>query len=154
MRLLAQFLPRVCAGGRLLRTDHCFLHYLITVPRIVTTTEYRIIGWMGEFFRSYDSVQYPLNDDVSVNAFSSDSPVAYVVATAGGEDFRYNNKNSGRYLITYEIYFFTIVSYSIQNTPKCMVFYFRSWKCEINVLEWMLTYYADQTYVKAVKLGA
>jgi len=80
------------------KNGHCFLQYLITVPRIVTTIEYRIIGWMGEFFRSYDSVQYPLNDDVSVNhdAFSIDSPVAYVVATAGGEDFRYNNKNSGR----------------------------------------------------------
>ena len=67
---------------------------------------------MGEFFRSFDSVQYPLNDDVSVNAFSSDSPMPYVVVKVKNKEIRYNNKNSSSSFITCEIYLFTIVGYS------------------------------------------
>ena len=71
------------------------------------------MGGDGVFSFSFDSVQYPVNDDVSVNAFSSDSPMADVVGTAGGKEVRYNNKNSSSYFISCEIYLLTIVSYSI-----------------------------------------
>ena len=95
-----------------------------------------------------------MNKYVSVNAFSSDSPMSYALVTAGKEEERYNNKNSTSYYITCKIQFFIIVTYSIQNARKC-IFYLRYWKCEINVSNGMLIYSADQTYVNVtVKLGA
>ena len=78
----------------------------------------------------------------------------YELATAAGEQIRYNNKNSSSYYITCKIHFFIVVSYSIQNARKCMIFSLRYCKCEINVFNGMLIYSADQTYVNVVKLGA
>ena len=74
----------------------------------------------GELFRSFRSVQYPVNNDVSVNAFSSDSPMDREVEEVGAEGgtVRYTQKN--------KIHLFMIVCYSIQNAPKCMIFHFRS----------------------------
>ena len=62
-----------------------------------------------------------MNNDVSVNAFSSDSPMdrEEVEVGAGGGTVRYNKKNSSSYFITCKIHLFMIVSYSIQNAPKC-----------------------------------
>ena len=72
----------------------------------------------GIFSFSFDSVQYPVNDDVSVNAFSSDSPMAYVVTAGGEKDIRYNNKNSSSYFITCEIYLDSKLFH-----PKCTKMY-------------------------------
>ena len=82
----------------------------------------------GELFRSFRSVQYPVNNDVSVNAFSSDSPMDSEVEEIGAEGgtVRYTQKNSSSYFITCKIRLFMIACYSIQNAPKCMIFHFRS----------------------------
>ena len=75
-----------------------------------------------KFFRSFHSVQYPVNNDVSVNSFSSDSPMDgkefekessmdYEESMDYDEDYnmeeeegretaRYSNKNSSTYFIT------------------------------------------------------
>lgn len=82
----------------------------------------KAVAFWGEVPRSFHSVQYSVNNDVSMNAFSSDSPMAGKEVIAKGK--RYNNKNNSSYVITCKIYLFMIVSYSNQNARKCMIFYF------------------------------
>ena len=91
-------------------------------PVLFDYSSYHIIWRM--FFRSFHSVQYPVNNDVSVNAFSSDSPMDrkefekessmdYEESMDYDEDYymeeeeeerretaRYSNKNSSTYFIT------------------------------------------------------